>query len=114
MIGLLTVAVLVLMGIAIWQINNIYQLIQNKLGNKKFDFILDDGPHTLESQIEFIKIYKDYLSENGILIIEDIKDLNHINIFLNTVNPELRNKCRHIDCRNGKNSSDSIIFILEK
>ena len=37
MIGLLTVAVLVLMGIAIWQINNIYQLIQNKLGNKKYN-----------------------------------------------------------------------------
>ncbi|MDG1052113.1 MAG: cytochrome c oxidase subunit II [Flavobacteriaceae bacterium] len=37
MIGLLTVAVLVLMGIAIWQINNIYQLIQNKLGNKRDD-----------------------------------------------------------------------------
>jgi cytochrome c oxidase subunit 2 len=37
MIGLLTVAVLLLMGIAIWQINNIYQLIQNKLGNKRDD-----------------------------------------------------------------------------
>jgi cytochrome c oxidase subunit 2 len=37
MIGLLTVAVLLLMGIAIWQISNIYQLIQNKLGNKRDD-----------------------------------------------------------------------------
>ena len=37
MIGLLTVAVLLLMGIAIWQINNIYQLIQNNLGNKRDD-----------------------------------------------------------------------------
>ena len=37
MIGLLTGAVLLLMGIAIWQINNIYQLIQNNLGNKRDD-----------------------------------------------------------------------------
>ena len=35
MIGLLTVAVLLLMGIAIWQINNIYQLIQNSTSNKR-------------------------------------------------------------------------------
>ena len=37
MIGLLTAVVLLLMGIAIWQINNIYQLIQNNLGNKRDD-----------------------------------------------------------------------------
>mgnify|MGYP006081326707 FL=1 len=35
MIGLLTVVVLLLMGIAIWQINNIYQLIQNSTSNKR-------------------------------------------------------------------------------
>lgn len=34
MIGLLTGAVLLLMGIAIWQITNIYQLTQNNLGKK--------------------------------------------------------------------------------
>tara|TARA_Y100000768_G_scaffold370004_1_gene335420 strand:- start:821 stop:1903 length:1083 start_codon:yes stop_codon:yes gene_type:complete len=37
MIGLLTVMVVLLMGIAIWQISNIYQLIQNKMGVKKDD-----------------------------------------------------------------------------
>ena len=35
MIGLLTVVVLLLMGIGIWQINNIYQLIQNSTSNKR-------------------------------------------------------------------------------
>ena len=37
MIGLLTVMAVLLMGIAIWQISNIYQLIQNKMGVKKDD-----------------------------------------------------------------------------
>ncbi|SVA25667.1 uncharacterized protein METZ01_LOCUS78521, partial [marine metagenome] len=32
MIGLLTGTVLLLMGIAIWQISKIYQLIQNNMG----------------------------------------------------------------------------------
>ena len=37
MIGLITGMVLILMGVAIWQISNIYQLIQNKMGKEKDD-----------------------------------------------------------------------------
>ena len=37
MIGLITGMVLILMGIAIWQISNIYKLIQNKMGKEKDD-----------------------------------------------------------------------------
>ena len=43
--------------------------IQEKFKNKKFDFLLDDGPYTLESQEKFIELYSPLLSENGILII---------------------------------------------
>ena len=54
MIGLLTVAVLVLMGIAIWQINNIYQLIQNKLGNKRDDSqIATEKDNDLQGKLMF-------------------------------------------------------------
>ena len=54
MIGLLTVAVLVLMGIAIWQINNIYQLIQNKLGNKKDNSqIANEKDNDLQGKLMF-------------------------------------------------------------
>jgi len=54
MIGLLTVAVLVLMGIAIWQINNIYQLIQNKLGNKKDNSqIANEKDNDLQGRLMF-------------------------------------------------------------
>ena len=54
MIGLLTVAVLVLMGIAIWQINNIYQLIQNKLGNKSDDSqIATEKDNDLQGKLMF-------------------------------------------------------------
>ena len=39
----------------------------------KFDFIIDDAPHTLESMIDCIKLYHDLLTENGIMIIEDVQ-----------------------------------------
>ena len=36
----------------------------------KFDFLLDDGPHTLQSQIDFITLYSPLLNDNGILILK--------------------------------------------
>lgn len=37
-----------------------------------FDIIIDDGPHTLESQIYFIENMGKLLNDGGILILEDV------------------------------------------
>lgn len=42
-----------------------------KLQEIKFDIIIDDGPHTVEQQIFFMKNYFDFLNKDGILILED-------------------------------------------
>lgn len=47
-----------------------------KSKNITFDIIIDDGPHTLESQIFFINNYIDLLNPNGYLIIEDVYSNN--------------------------------------
>lgn len=41
--------------------------------NIKFDFMLDDGPHTLESMKQFISLYSQIMTDDGILIIEDVQ-----------------------------------------
>jgi hypothetical protein len=41
--------------------------------NIKFDFMVDDGPHTLESMKQFIKLYSQIMTDDGILMIEDIQ-----------------------------------------
>ena len=41
--------------------------------NIKFDFMLDDGPHTLESMIQFIKLYSQIMTDDGILHLFTIK-----------------------------------------
>jgi len=41
--------------------------------NIKFDLVLDDGPHTLQSMIQFIQLYSQLLADDGILIIEDVQ-----------------------------------------
>lgn len=38
----------------------------------KFTILIDDGPHSLKSQMLFLSLYLDKLDINGILIIEDI------------------------------------------
>lgn len=54
MIGLLTGAVLLLMGIAIWQINKIYQLIQNNLSGKKDDSqIANEKDNDIQGKLMF-------------------------------------------------------------
>jgi 23S rRNA U2552 (ribose-2'-O)-methylase RlmE/FtsJ len=54
----------------------IYQLDAYKsidyLGKEPFDLIIDDGPHTLESQLLVLELYKDIVKPGGNLVIEDI------------------------------------------
>ena len=42
----------------------------SKLNN--FDIIIDDGPHSLESQLKFIDLYYPKTNLGGVVIIEDI------------------------------------------
>ncbi len=45
----------------------------NLFNGIKFDLMIDDGPHTLDSMIFFAKYYSALLSENGIMVIEDVQ-----------------------------------------
>jgi hypothetical protein len=40
--------------------------------NVKFDVFIDDGPHTLESMKDAIRLYLPCLAEDGIFVIEDV------------------------------------------
>jgi len=38
----------------------------------KYDIIIDDGPHTEESQLRFVDLYLRMVHKNGLLVIEDV------------------------------------------
>jgi hypothetical protein len=82
--------------------------------NLKFDFMLDDGPHTLESMKQFIKLYSQLLSDDGILIIEDIQSFDWINILKNEVPEHLKQFIKVYDLRLNKNRYDDIVFTIDK
>ena len=82
--------------------------------NIKFDFMLDDGPHTLESMIQFIKLYSQIMTSDGILIIEDVQSWNWINILANSVPENLKKFIKTYDLRHIKGRYDDIVFTIDK
>lgn len=57
----------------------------NKLPDIKYDFIIDDGSHIYEHQLYFLKNYMELLKDDGVLILEDVRE-EDIEKFLNELN----------------------------
>jgi len=82
--------------------------------NIKCDFILDDGPHSIESMIQFIKLYSQIMTDDGILIIEDVQSIDWIDTLKNAVPEHLKQFIRVYDRRSIKNQYDDIVFTIDK
>jgi hypothetical protein len=82
--------------------------------NIKCDFMLDDGPHTLESMKEFIKLYSQIMTDDGILIVEDVQSWGWIDILKNEVPEHLKQFIKVYDLRANKNRYDDIVFTIDK
>lgn len=82
--------------------------------NIKCDFMLDDGPHTLESMKQFIKLYSQIMTDDGILIIEDVQSFDWIEILKKEVPKHLKPFIKVYDLRQNKNRYDDIVFTIDK
>jgi beta-1,4-mannosyl-glycoprotein beta-1,4-N-acetylglucosaminyltransferase len=84
--------------------------------SNKFDIIIDDGPHTEESQLECLRLYFPLLKENGTLIIEDIKSIStteKLKQILKTFS-DVNYDATIFDNRHINNVSDDIVFCVKK
>ena len=82
--------------------------------NLKFDFLLDDGPHTIESMKQFIKLYTNIMTEDGVLIIEDVQHMDWIQELTNVVPEHLQKYVEVYDLRCVKQRYDDIVFVIHK
>ena len=82
--------------------------------NIKCDFMLDDGPHTLDSMKQFIKLYSQIMTDDGILIIEDVQSYDWIDILKNVVPDDLKQFIKVYDLRRNKNRYDDIVFTIDR
>ena len=103
-------------GITLYTSTDAYNkdFFNNVLLNKKFDFMLDDGPHTLESQIKFILLYSQIMTDDGILIIEDVQSWDWIEMLTSVVPEHLKKFVKVYDLRKNKGRYDDIVFTIDK
>jgi cephalosporin hydroxylase len=80
----------------------------------KFDILLDDGPHTLESMIKFITMYSHIMADDGILVIEDVQSWDWINHLSKAVPEHLKKFIKVYDLRSVKQRYDDIVFTINK
>ena len=82
--------------------------------NTTFDFVIDDGPHTLQSMKDCIRLYLPILKEDGILIIEDIQDYSWFDVLKNEVPENLKQYIQIYDLRKNKGRYDDLVFVVNK
>ena len=81
--------------------------------NIKFDVIVDDGPHTLDSMTYVINNYTQLLNKDGIIVIEDVQNIDWCQILHKEVPHNLKQFSYYIDRRHIKGTLDDILFIIE-
>jgi len=77
-----------------------------------FDYIIDDGPHTLKSQLNCVKLWLPKLKSGGKLIIEDIWDIDSYKEEFDKLSIpyqiiDLRSKSNH-------NQKNDVLLIFQK
>jgi len=80
----------------------------------KFDMMLDDGPHTLDSMKQFIELYHPLLKEDGILMVEDVFSMDWIKELTKVTPSHLKPFIETYDLRANKGRFDDIVFAINK
>lgn len=85
------------------------------------DIVIDDGPHSLQSQIKAIQLYLPQIREGGMLIIEDVESDKFVRRLQNTVNSVQRAAPPHclyrtdfLDFRPTLQRSDDMLFVVRR
>jgi cephalosporin hydroxylase len=67
-----------------FEIGDAYTKISQEIAQKHFsegiDFLVDDGPHTLDSMVSCIKIYSPLMKSGGVIVIEDVQSYDWFNV----------------------------------
>lgn len=96
--------------------DNIVAQIKSKFPNG-IDFIVDDGPHSIDSQIKFIEMYLPLLTGDGIAVIEDIASSSYLQILENKVledHPNMSYIIQKVDRQHIKGRYDDLMLIIQK
>lgn len=93
-----------------------HEFIRTTFGetNMKFDIVIDDGPHSLDSMMIFANKYSKLLTDKGILVIEDIQDMSWIPTIIQSFPKEFQDHVYVKDRRHITSRYDDVLIILDK
>jgi FkbM family methyltransferase len=76
------------------------------------DIVIDDGPHSLESQIFSVKNFSTKVKPGGLFVIEDVADIEYCKQLTEATPLHLRPHIEILDLRGVKGRSDDILFVI--
>ena len=79
-----------------------------------YDIIIDDGPHTLESQVFTAYCYTPLLAPGGILVIEDVQDTAHFATLTNALPEGERKRVTTYDMRHVRGRYDDLVWVYRE
>ena len=79
---------------------------------QQFDIIIDDGPHTFESQIWAMEFYLPHLAPGGLFVIEDVQNTYYPAVFHKLVPPSYQSET--IDLRPYGRGHMDILFVVRR
>lgn len=82
------------------------------LSKTTYDVLIDDGPHSLDSQCFFAREYAPLLAPGGVLVIEDVQDIRWIPALQAALPEHLQAHARTVDLRGVKGRYDDILFVV--
>jgi hypothetical protein len=79
------------------------------------DFIIDDGPHTLQSQEDFLRLYLPLLNKGGVAVIEDVQDVQWFAALeAEAQKAEGEFDSEQVDLRSIKGRYDDLVFVVTR
>ncbi len=85
--------------------------IERVFGDMKFDIVLDDSSHDLSAQLQTVRIFKNRLSENGMIVIEDLQDIDNDKYAFGEITGDMG--VAIVDLRHKKLRYDDCLIILK-
>lgn len=77
-----------------------------------FDVVIDDGPHSLFSQVYFVKNYINILNKFGIMFIEDIQAQHWLDNLISAIPRNFKGCSRVVDLRSETGVGDNLVLII--
>jgi len=75
-----------------------------------YDYIIDDGPHSIQSMVVAVRNWLPKIKPGGKLIIEDIQNYDWFIALEKEIDKELSQESQRFDFRKSKNRYDDMIF----